>query len=105
MCWAFASPSSTGRPDRDLASERDRVVRESAGECGEHLQQLPAFDSALPELSLHVANLIDLSAPCVYGQLRLEFPNMLVKQVDLAMQLVAKIISLTVIRTPMNTID
>ena len=86
MCWAIASPSSTGRPDRDLASERDRVVRESAGECGEHLQQLPAFDSALPELSLHVANLIDLSAPCVYGQLRLEFPNMLVKQVDLAMQ-------------------
>ena len=56
-------------------------------------------------MSLRVANLIDLSAPCIYGQLGMAFPNMLVKQVDLAMQLVAKIISLTVIRTPMNTID
>ena len=82
-----------GRRDWKLGHEG-----ESAGECGEHLQELTAFDSALPELSLHVANLIDLCAACVYGQLCMAFPNMLVKQVDLAMQLVAKIIGLTVIR-------
>jgi hypothetical protein len=71
------------------------IVGEPAGEFGEHLRELPALDSAVPELSLHVANLIDLTEPCICCQLRLASPNTLVEQVDLAVQLAAEIISLT----------
>ena len=37
----------------NLASERYLFVREPAGERGDHLHELPALDSAVPEFTLH----------------------------------------------------
>ena len=46
----------------NLASERDLLVGEPTGERGEHVQELPTLDSAVPKMSLQVTNLINLSA-------------------------------------------
>jgi hypothetical protein len=64
------------------------------GECREHLQALPALDGTTSELCLQVTNLFSLAAPRIVFQMDLTFLCVLVDQVDLALQFVAKVVSL-----------